>query len=482
MADSTARATGRDPLDPSTAPAQDGSRAERAEAGGELSGGPRPGAAAAGHGGAPGRAPRGRLPPPRLGRESLEQELSRVGAKRWLHRLGALAVIAALIAAVVVWRIQTRPPPPPRYVTGEITTGDVIEIVQSTGQVKPLTEVQVGAQVSGRITKVFVDFNSVVKAGDVLAEIDPTLFGAQIDSNQAQLEAANASVVRAEASLATAKQRLERAKKMVAEGVGSQADLDAAQGAYDVALADLAASKAQVAQHRAVLRSSKTNLQYTRIFSPIDGVVIDRAIDPGQTVAASFQAPTLFVIAQDLRKMRVLADIDEADVGRLREGMEADVRVDAFPGETFKGTVSQVRYSPMTQSGVVTYAAVIEVDNPEVKLRPGMTATVSIRSAEARGVRRLPNAALRFKPSPERDKDGKEIKGPPLEPLPPRKGRVYVLTDATPGAEKIEPRVVDIGITDGVTTALLTDLGSLKVVIDENDDPSGGRGRGRRSF
>ncbi|WP_441291176.1 efflux RND transporter periplasmic adaptor subunit [Sorangium sp. KYC3313] len=484
MADSMARATGRDPLDASPAAAQATTEAERLRPGEAAPGETRPASTApAPPGGAAARGPREGGPRPRRGGESLEQELSRVGTKRWLARLGVLATIAALVAGLAVWRIRTRPPPPPRYVTGDVTTGDVLEVVQSTGQVKPLTEVQIGAQVSGRITKVYVDFNSIVKAGDVLAEIDPTLFGAQIDSNQAQIAAASASVVRSEASLGTAKQRLERARKMVAEGVGSQADLDTAQGAYDVALADLAASKAQVAQLRAVLRSSTTNLQYTRIFSPIDGVVISRAIDPGQTVAASFQAPTLFVIAQDLRKMRVLADIDEADVGRLREGMTADVSVDAFPGETFRGTVSQVRYSPLSQSGVVTYAAVVEVDNPDIKLRPGMTATVSVRSAEAKGVRRLPNAALRFKPAPTRDKDGKEIKGPPLEPLPPKKGRIYVLTDATPGAEKIEPRVVDVGITDGIFTALGSDLGPLKVVTDENDDPSAsGRGRGPRLF
>jgi HlyD family secretion protein len=464
MADSIAQATDRDPLDPPSPAGKAGSTVARV----------RPGEA-------PSRASGGGSVPP--ARNNLERELARVGTKRWIGRLGIAAAVAVVIAGGAVWRIKTRPPPPVRYVTGEITTGDVVETVQSTGQVKPLTEVQVGAQVSGRITKVHVDFNSVVKAGDVLAEIDPTLFGAQIDSNQAQVEAARANVVRSEASLATTRQRLERAKKLVAEGVGSQADLDTAQGAYDVALADIAAAKAQVAQGRAVLRSSSTNLQYTRIFSPIDGVVINRAIDPGQTVAASFQAPTLFVIAQDLRKMRVLADIDEADVGRLRESMGADVSVDAFPGETFKGTVSQVRYSPYNQSGVVTYAAVIEVDNPDVKLRPGMTATVSIRSAEAKGVRRLPNAALRFKPSPERDKDGKEVKALPLEPLPPKRGRVYVLADATPGAEKIEPRVVDVGITDGIFTVLTTDLGSTRVVTDENDDPSGGgKGRGPRLF
>lgn len=414
-------------------------------------------------------------------RATLERDLGKVEGRRWLRWLVIVVGIVAVGFGASRWYATTRPPPPPKYVTAEVSRGDIFETVQSTGQVKPLTEVQVGAQVSGRITKVVVDFNSQVKAGDLLAEIDPTLFGAQIDTNRAQLAAATASVTRAESNLATAKQRVDRAKKLVSEGVGSQADLDTAQGAYDVALADVAAAKAQIAQINAVLRSSKTNLEYTRIFSPIDGIVINRAIDPGQTVAASFQAPTLFVIAQDLKKMRVLADIDEADVGRLREGMQAEVRVDAFPGESFKGLVSQVRYSPFNVSGVVTYAAVVEVDNPDVKLRPGMTATVTIRSAEAKDVMRLPNAALRYKPSPPLDKDGKPVPQDPLPPLPPGKGRVYVLTDATSGQEKHELREVEIGITDGLHTHLKTDLGQVKLVTDETDE-AGGKPRARRMF
>lgn len=411
---------------------------------------------------------------------ALEKELSGLEGRKWLKRLGVVLGVAAVIAAIVVWRARSQPPPPPKYITAKTTRGDVLETVQSTGQVKPLTEVQVGAQVSGRITKVFVDFNSVVKAGDVLAEIDPTLFNAQADSSAAQLAAQRAQVARADANLATAKVRLDRAKKLVTEGIGTQADVDAAQGAYDVALADVAAAKAQVASISAQVRSSRTNLEFTKIYSPIDGIVINRAIDPGQTVAASFQAPVLFVIAQDLRKMRVLADIDEADVGRLKESMSADVSVDAFPGEKFKGTVSQVRYSPTNVSGVVTYAAVVEVENPDLKLRPGMTATVTILSADARDVTRLPNAALRFKPSPPVDKDGKKLPQDPLPPLKPGTGRIYVVVDDKPGDEKIEPRVVDIGITDGVQTVLKADIGDAKVVTDETDDaskPKNNRGR-----
>lgn len=417
------------------------------------------------------------------GRPELQKTLSRVEGKGlWLRRVIILLVLAGIIAGGVFWVKKNKPPPAARYVTTTTSTGDVLETIQSTGQVKPVTEVQIGAQVSGRITKVHVDFNSQVKAGDLLAEIDPQLIGAQIDENQARIAAAAASVKRAEANLETARIRLERARRVFQEGVGSQQELDSAQGNYDVAIADVASSKAQVSQLSATLRSARTNYAFTKIYSPIDGIVINRAIDPGQTVAASFQTPTLFVIAQDLRKMRVLADIDEADVGRLKEAMKADIRVDAFPGETFQGVVSQVRYSPVNTSGVVTYAAVIEVENPELKLRPGMTATATIHSADAKNVKRLPNAALRFKPSPPKDKDGKPIPQDPLPRLAPGKGRVYVLTNSTPGEEKYEMREVDIGITDGVNTVLSSDLGTAEIVTDETDEAMKEAGGRRRSF
>jgi HlyD family secretion protein len=417
------------------------------------------------------------------GRPELQKTLSRVEGKGlWLRRIIILLVVVLGIVGAVFWFKKNKPPPAARYVTATITTGDVFETIQSTGQVKPVTEVQIGAQVSGRITKVHVDFNSQVKAGDLLAEIDPQMIGAQIDANQAGVAAAAANVKRAEVGMETARIRLERARKMFTEGVGSQQELDAAQGNYDVAIADVASTKAQVSQLSANLRSTKTNYAFTKIYSPIDGVVVNRAVDPGQTIAAGFQTPTLFVIAQDLRKMRVLADIDEADVGRLKETMKADIRVDAFPGETFEGVVSQVRYSPVNQSGVVTYAAVIEVGNPEVKLRPGMTATATIHSAEAKGTKRLPNAALRFKPSPPKDKDGKPMPQDPLPRLAPGKGRVYVITDAKPGEEKIEMREVDIGITDGVNTALRGDFGANEVVTDETDEATRQAGGGRRGF
>ncbi len=407
----------------------------------------------------------------------LERDLGKVDGRKWVRRLVILLSIAAVIAGVGFWRVKTRPPPPPKFVIGAVSKGDIFETVQSTGQIQPLTQVQVGAQVSGRITKVFVDYNSVVKEGDVLAEIDPTLFSAAIDQNQAGLAAAQAQVAHAASAVQTAKQLLDRAQQLYSEGLGSQTNLDQAKGSYDVAVADLAAARANISQNVAVLKSAKTNMEYTRIFSPIAGVVITRSIDPGQTVAASFQAPVLFVIAQDLHQMRVLADVDEADVGKLKEGMMAEVSVDAFPGEKFKGLVSQVRYSPNSNSGVVTYSAVIDVANPDIKLRPGMTATVSIRTGEALAANKIPNAALRYKPAPPVDKDGKKIPQDPLPPLGPHKGRIYVVTDEKPGAEKAEMREVDIGITDGINTVLVTDLGGAKLVVDENDDPNKKAGR-----
>jgi HlyD family secretion protein len=341
--------------------------------------------------------------------------------------------------------------------------------------VQPLTQVQVGAQISGRIAKVYVDFNSIVKKGDVLAEIDPTLLGATVEQNRAQLGAANAQLTRAQASLTTSQAALERTEKLHTENLASQADVDQGRGQRDVAMAEVAAAQAQIVQTKAQLSYSQTNMTYSRIFAPIDGLVVSRNVDPGQTVAASLQAPTLFVIAQDLRKMRILAEIDEADVGKLREGMAAEASVDAFAGETFAGSVSQVRYNPNSVQGVVTYLAVVDVDNPEMKLRPGMTATVTVKTHSVKDVLRLPNAALRYKPTPP-GKEGANQGDPAktdarVEPLGRGKGRVYLIADSTPGKERAEPKIVEIGITDGINTELKEPalFVGTKVVTDETD-------------
>jgi len=421
----------------------------------------------------------------------LEKELAALeGGRAWLRKLWVWVALLAVVGAGVTWRIKTRPPPQPRYVLSPVTQGDVVESVQSTGTVQPLTQVQVGAQISGRIAKVFVDFNSVVKKGDVLAEIDPTLLGATVEQHRAQLAAAEAQLARAQASLTTSQATLERIERLRTENLSSQADVDQARGQRDVAQAEVASAKAQIVQTRAQLSYSQSNMAYARIFAPIDGLVVSRNVDPGQTVAASLQAPTLFVIAQDLRKMRILAEIDEADVGKLKEGMTAEASVDAFAGEVFKGTVNQVRYNPNAVQGVVTYLAVVDVENVEMKLRPGMTATVTVKTREAKNVLRLPNAALRYKPSPpskdaNATKDVGELKTDArAEPLGRGKGRVHLLVDGTPGREKAEPKVVEIGITDGVNTELKTTelpLGT-KVVSDETDQGDDAKKRGPRLF
>ena len=416
--------------------------------------------------------------------QHLERELASVeGGRKWLRRLVVVLLLAGAVAGVVAWRKKNAPPPPPRYMTQGLSEGDVIETVQSTGVVKPLTEVKVGAQVSGRVARVLVDFNSQVKRGDLIAEIDPMLLGAQVQQQRAQLAAQRAMQAGAESRVLTAKVNLERLRQLRAENLANQAEVDQAQGQLDVARAEVAQIKAQIAATSASISAAGANLSFTKIFAPIDGVVTDRQVEEGQTVAASFQAPVLFVIAEDLRRMRVYADVDEADVGKLVEGMAAETQVDAFPGERFKGTVGQVRFSPNSVQGVVTYTAVIEVDNPDRKLRPGMTATVTVRTREAMKTQRLPNAALRFKPSPEKGPDGKPLPTPPEKPLDPGTGRVFVLTEATPGKEKIEPRVLKIGVTDGVNTALLEPLDpGLKVVVDEADDKDAKKRGGPRIF
>jgi HlyD family secretion protein len=315
-----------------------------------------------------------------------------------------------------------------------------------------------------------------VKKGDVLAEIDPVVYGAQVSQQQANLAAQRASIASAGASAKAARISSERTEKLFAQNLASKAELDTAKGELDIQMSRVATSEAQLGAIQAQLAQSRTNVSWTKIYSPVDGVVVNRAIDPGATVAASFQVSTLFVIAQDLRKMRVLADVDEADVGKLKEGMEAETVVDAFPGEIFKGVVQQIRFSPNNVSGVVTYSAVVEVDNGEEKLRPGMTATVTIKTRESKAVARIPNSALRYKPTSPKAPDGNpQHNAPPVAATPPLlkgRGRVFLLTSEKAGDEKIEPKVITIGATDGIFTEVTANAIPLgaKVVTDENDE------------
>ncbi|MBK6403840.1 MAG: efflux RND transporter periplasmic adaptor subunit [Holophagales bacterium] len=270
-----------------------------------------------------------------------------------------------------------------------------------------MTTVKVGSQVSGIIASLHADFNSEVKKGQLLAGLDPTPFQTSVDQRRADLERARVELRNAELVLARAKKLLE-------------AQLQA-QSEYDTAKANRDGAAAAVEQSMAALRQAETNLAYTRILSPIDGVVVDRQYDIGQTVAASFQAPVLFTIAQDLTKMQVLTNIDEADIGRVKEGQEASFSVDAFPDRPFRGKVSQIRLSPQTVQNVVTYPVLLDVANPELRLRPGMTANVSVPVDRRDDVLRVPNAALRFRPDPADienggKKDAKQDAAKPSEP------------------------------------------------------------------
>jgi HlyD family secretion protein len=421
--------------------------------------------------------------------EELKKALSaEEGARRWVRRLGIALGLILAIGGGMAWSAAHQPPPPPRFTTVPVAIGDVLENVQATGTVQPLLQVNVGTQVSGVVTQVFVDYNSVVKKGDLLAEIDPLIYGTQVSAQTANLAASRAQLLQAKASAASTKAQREIAKvtadrtqKLFEQNLASRADLDTAKGnfdaasaQYDAAMATVDSQQAALGAQTAQLRQSTANLGYTKIYSPVDGVVVTRGIDPGATVQSSFQVAVLFVIAQDLRKMRILADVDEADVGKIQDGMETDCIVDAFPGEVFRGKISQVRFSPNNVSGVVTYSAVVDVDNPDEKLRPGMTTTITVHTHEAHGVPHIPNAALRYRPSPPLGPDGKPILQAPEASLPKGQARVWLLTSDKPGEEKDEMRIVSVGITDGIVTEVTDPAVGVgaRVVTDENDlDP-----------
>src|ERR671924_20408 len=290
------------------------------------------------------------------------------------------------------------------YRTEPVTRGSMTEIVSATGDVSAIITVNVGSQVSGTISKLYVDFNSQVKKDQPLADLDPRLFRAALEKAQAGLASAEADVEKAQAQLNDAVRVEKRTKELFEQKLASQQDVDSAVANREQMAANLSSTKAKVLQARADRDQAATNLAFARITSPIDGIVVSRAVDVGQTVAASFQTPTLFTIANDLTKMQVLAHIDEADVGKVRDGQEARFTVDAYPGEEFSGTIREVRQAPNTIQNVVTYDAVIAADNPERKLRQGMTAAVKVLTSQKDDVLRVSNAALRWKPesaSPE---------------------------------------------------------------------------------
>jgi len=288
-----------------------------------------------------------------------------------------------------------------KYRTQPVTRLTLEETVVANGTVNPVSTVLVGSQVSGKIVEIFVDYNSVVKRGQVVARIDPRLFEAKVAEARSRHQQALADLSRARANLADAENDYHRYRKLWEEQLVARDELDNAYTRFQSEQAAVRAVQAQVSAAAAAYKEALTNLEYTAITSPVDGVVISRNVDVGQTVAATFQTPTLFTIAQDLTKMQVETAVDEGEVGKVREGQEATFTVDAYPGTTFQGKVTSVRLAPQTVQNVVTYTVVVSADNPDFLLKPGMTATVSLKVAKAERVLAVPNAALRFRPPEE---------------------------------------------------------------------------------
>jgi HlyD family secretion protein len=352
------------------------------------------------------------LAPAQSNQQSLAQIIDRVGrGKRRRRMLSALIAVLTCAAAAALW-LATRPKPVPiaaRFRSAAVSQGDVVREVNATGQLEALTTVQVGSEVSGRIARVEVDYNDQVKAGQVLARFDRAALEATRAQIAATLAGARAAAEQAKTDRDRSTRDSERADKLFAASVLNQADRDTAAATARLMRQRVVAAEAQVAAQEAAYSLAKTNLSRTLILAPIDGVVITRNVDPGQTVASMLQTPILFTVAADLRKMRVIAAVDEADTGEVAVGQHATFTVNAYPNRAFEGVVTEVRNSPRVVQEVVTYGAVVEVDNSDLALKPGMTASVHIVTAQAKNVLRLPAAAFQFTPPGEKPGGGPAI-------------------------------------------------------------------------
>ncbi len=353
-----------------------------------------------------------------------------------------------------------------RYTTEPVERGALIVIVTATGSVQPTNKVDVSSELSGTVRKVLVDYNSAVKAGQTLAELDTDKLNATVQSSRARLAAARAKVADAQATILEKQRDLTRKKLLADKKITSTHDFDLAQAAYDRSVAALASAEADVGVAEAELKLNETNLAKACICSPISGVVLKRSVDPGQTVASSLQAPVLFSIAEDLKQMELQVDVDEADVGKVKVGQHATFTVDAFPDRKFPATIRDVRYASETIQGVVTYKAVLNIDNSELLLRPGMTATAEIKVTEIPDTLLIPNAGLRYAP-PVASADTRSflrrlLPGPPqFRPASPRETtgtsrQVWVLRSGAPVQVKIE-----VGASDGKRTEVKS--GGLQV-------------------
>ncbi|MES1177271.1 MAG: efflux RND transporter periplasmic adaptor subunit [Myxococcales bacterium] len=406
-----------------------------------------------------------------------------------IYQIVGVALLLAIAGGFFFWRSKRASTTNVRYLTAKVQTGDLKETVTATGTLKGLDSVDVGSQVSGKIMKIYVDFNDRVTAGQLLAEIDTTSLQSRVDQSTAQVNAADASLVLAKATQAQNKAQYARALDLSAKGLISSKDLDAAKADADRSQASITSASAQATLARASLKDAQTQLSYAVIRSPIDGIVLSRLVEPGQTVAATMSAPVLFTIARDLTQLRLYVDIDEADVGKVKEGQAASFLVDAWSGHNFASKVVSVHNLPTTGQTVVTYQAVLSVDNTEMLLRPGMTATATITTEERKGVLLVPNAALRFSPPASAKASGgssipflggstpgmprtgsgsgnrtRTANNKKLITAADSQGLVYTLEENRP-----KRTVVEIAGTDGEHTEIKSGLAAGATVITEID-------------
>jgi HlyD family secretion protein len=389
----------------------------------------------------------------------------------------ALVTILA-VAAVIIWK-NTGKTTAPQYKTEQVQRGGLTVIVTATGTLQPTNTVSVGSELSGLIKSVEVNYNDRVKIGQVLARLDTSKLEAQLTQSKAALESANATVLQTQATVAETRAKLsqfQKVKQLSNGKVPSQSEMVAAEAAFERAKADAASAIASVSQAQAILQANETDMSKSVIRSPISGVVLMRSIEPGQTVAASFQAPVLFTLAEDLKQMELHVNVDEADVGKVQEGQKGTFSVSAYPNRTFEARITQTRYASTTTSGVVTYETVLKVDNPDLSLRPGMTATADITVKKVENAILAPSAALRFSPPVQQEEKSSTGLVGALLPRPPsgtqqrndtstngKQQRVWILTNG-----QLSP----VSITTGVTSGLLTEIlagdiqPGMEVVVD----------------
>ena len=364
-----------------------------------------------------------------------------------ISKVWILVAIVVVLAVVAFLLSGNKKKEQVQFNTAEVAPANIVNTVSATGTIEPVTSVTVGTQVSGIVSKLYVDYNSVVKKGQVIAELDKSNLTSELNSAKASLEQSKASLASAESSLSYQTANFRRNKALYQKGLISGNDYESARLSYQTALASVSSARDQVASAQEQVKKAQTNLSYATITSPIDGIVLSKSVEEGQTVAASFSTPTLFTIAKDLTNMQVVADVDEADIGNVKVGERVTFTVDAYPDNTFSGTVKQVRQEATTTNNVVTYSVVITAPNADLKLKPGLTATVTIYTQENKGVLSVPSKALRFTPEKE------TVGGMKIKDIANAKNKFWTIEGNTVVAHR-----VNIGMTDGSHTQILSGI------------------------